>query len=101
MFKHAIFLALLLLGLSACQTSEQVIATNIRITPRHYEMDGLRLLSVTDVVNEVVDKKVTKVNIWACALMPTQRVVDLMSELGSRYKGHVSLGTTDVSCASR
>lgn len=100
MVRRVLFLVLVLQGLSACQADKQTIANSIRITPTHYEVNELKFLTASEAVNQELDKNTTQINIRACAAMPTQRVIDLMAELRNRYKGHVFLGTTEVSCVS-
>ena len=101
MFRQVLFLVFLILGLSACQADKQKDAANIRITPTHFEISELKFLFVSEVVNEVLDRKATQVVINACAAMPTQRLFDLMSELRNKYKGHIILGTTEISCVNQ
>lgn len=94
------FLVLSILVLSACQANKLANIIDIRITSTHYEVGEIRFIKVSEVVNEVLDKKAAQVSIRACADAPAQRVIDLMSELKIRYKGHTSLGTTEVGCTN-
>jgi hypothetical protein len=87
-------LAVIVLAASAC-TPMPVATVEVHILPPLYVVDGKAAASASEAAKAVAQKEPRDVKVTACAMMPTKRITDFMTEVGSARQANVSLNVFD------
>ena len=78
------------LAASACAPAP-ASTVEVHILPQIYVVDGKAAGSATEAAKVVAQKEPRDVKVTACAMMPTKRITDFMSEMGTVRAANVSL----------
>lgn len=64
---------------------------SLKVLPDRYLVDARVFSALSDAIDAALSSKPTELSLEACMVMPTQRVVDVMTALRGRFDGRLKM----------